>query len=104
LDVAWQKHTPAKSPWLVFSRICAGTLGSYAFCWGFVALGGASLIAAGVEFHEATSLVSMFAFLIYLVTFCWAFIASSLVLVWGVLAWGGALMALAGWWITNLIA
>ena len=44
------------------------------------------------------------AFVIYLVTFCWAFIAASLVLVWGVLAWGGALMALAGWWITNLIA
>ena len=70
-----------RSPWQLFSRICASTLGSYAFCWGFVALGGAALIATGIEFHEA----------------------SSLVLVWGVLAWGGALMALAGWWIARLV-
>ena len=93
-----------RSRWQVFSRICASTLGSYAFCWGFVALGGASLIAAGLEFHEASSLVSMLAFLLYLTTFCWAFIASSLALVWGVLAWGGALMALAGWWFARLMA
>ena len=92
-----------RSPWQLFSRICASTLGSYAFCWGFVALGGAVLIATGTEFHEASSLVLMLAFPMFLTTFCWAFIASSLVLVWGVLAWGGALMALAGWWIARLV-
>jgi hypothetical protein len=96
--------TISQSAWHVISRIGAGVLGSYVFAWGFIALGASALIAAGTEFHEASSLVSMLAFLIYLATFCWAFIAGSLVVVWGVLAWGGALMALAGWWIAHLVA
>lgn len=94
--------TPSQSAWHIASRIGAGVLGSYVFAWGFIALGAASLIAAGTEFHEASSLVSMLAFVLFLVTFCWAFIAKSLVLVWGVLGWGGALMALSGWWIAHL--
>jgi hypothetical protein len=95
--------TSLQSPWHIVSRISAGLFGSYVFTWGFIALGASALIAAGTEFHEASSLVSMLSFLIYLCAFCWAFIAGSLVLVWGVLAWGGALMALAGWWIAHLI-
>jgi hypothetical protein len=93
----------SRPTWHVISRIGAGVLGSYVFTWGFVALGASALIAAGTEFHEASSLVSMLSFLVYLCAFCWAFISASLVLVWGVLAWGGALMTLAGWWIAHLI-
>lgn len=85
----------------VLSRICASILGSYAFTWGFIALGASSLIVAGTEFHEASSLTSMLGFVVFLCTFCWAFIAASLTRVWVVLAGGGALMTLAGWWISR---
>ena len=88
--------TATQSSWHVFSRVCAGIFGSYAFTWGFIALGASSLIAAGTEFHEASSLASMLGFLIYLAAFCWAFIAASLVRVWVVLAGGGALMTAGG--------
>jgi hypothetical protein len=88
----------------VFSRVCASILGSYAFAWGFIALGVSSLIGAGFEFHEASSLVSMLGFLLFLGTFCWAFIAASIARVWLVLAGGGALMTLAGWWVARLVA
>lgn len=91
----------ARSPWHIVSRIAGSILGSYAFCWGFIALGAASLIAAGVEFHEASSLTSMLAFLIFLCAFCWAFIAQSVARVWIVLAGGGASMTLLGWWISR---
>ncbi len=92
------------SRWHIFSRICAGILGSYAFAWGFIALGVASLIGAGLEFHEALSLVSMLGFLLFLATFCWAFVAVSLARVWVVLAGGGAAMTLAGWLISRAVA
>jgi hypothetical protein len=91
------------SRWHVFSRVCAAILGSYAFTWGFAALGISSLIGAGVEFHEATSLVAMLGFLVFLAAFCWAFLATSLRRVWIVLAGGGAYMTLAGWWLAHLI-
>jgi len=96
--------TVSYSSWHVFSRICAGILGSYVFTWGLIALGASSLIAAGTEFHEATSLVSMLGFLVFLCTFCWAFVAASVVRVWAVLAGGGALMTLSGWWISRALA
>jgi hypothetical protein len=94
----------ASSPaWHVFSRICASILGSYAFAWGFIALGVSSLIACGLEFHEASSLVAMLGFLLFLCTFCWAFVAASIARVWAVLAGGGAVMTLVGWWLARAI-
>jgi uncharacterized membrane protein len=92
------------SSWHVFSRVCASILGSYAFAWGFIALGVASLIGAGLEFHEAQSLTFMLGFLIYLATFCWAFVAASIARVWAVLAGGGAVMTLAGGLISRALA
>ena len=59
------------------------------------------MIVSGTEFHEASSLTLMLGFLVYLCAFCWAFISASLARVWIVLAGGGALMALAGWWIAR---
>jgi hypothetical protein len=75
------------------SRIAAAILGSYAFCWGFIAISMALLFAAGMSFHDAEHLCSILAMLIYLGLFCWAFAARSLPRVWVVLAGGGALMA-----------
>ena len=92
--------TATQSSWHVLSRVCASIFGSYAFTWGFIALGTSSLIVLGTEFHEASSPTSMFGFLIYLAAFCWAFIAASLVRVWVVLAGGGALMTVVGWWVS----
>jgi len=96
--------TATQSSWHVFSRVCASIFGSYAFTWGFTALGASSLIVIGAEFHEASSLTSMLGFLLFLWTFCWAFIAASITRVWVVLAGGGAAMTLAGWWISRLVA
>ena len=93
--------TATQSSWHVFSRVCASIFGSYAFTWGFIALGASSLIVFGTEFHEATSLTSMLGFLIYLAAFCWAFVAASIARVWVVLAGGGALMTAVGWWVSR---
>ena len=92
------------SSWLVASRVCASILGSYAFTWGFIALAAASLLTAGLEFHEATDLASMLGFLVFLAGFCFAFIAISLARVWLLLVGGGALMSLAGWWLSRGLA
>jgi len=96
--------TTTQSSWHVLSRICAGILGSYLFTWGFVALGATALLAAGLGFHEATDLVSMLGFLIFLTAFCFAFIAASLTRVWLVLAGGGALLTFAGWCLSRSLA
>ena len=77
----------------VLLRITAAVLGSYAFCWGFVALSMAGLFALGMSFHDAEHLCAMLAFLLYVAVFCWAFAARSLARVWAVLAGGAALMA-----------
>ncbi len=84
-------------------RIVAAVGGGYAFCWGFVALGVASLFALGMEFHDAESLSSMLAFLVYVASFIWAFAAPSLSRVCLVLFGGAALMAAAASVIQHLL-
>jgi len=81
----------------VVGRVSAGLLGSYAFTWGFSALGIAGLVALGVDFHEAETGVLLLALLVFLGVFLWAFAAASLARVWLVLAGGGALMTAAAW-------
>lgn len=93
--------TASQSRWHIASRVGASLLGSYAFTWGFIALLSTSLLTAGLEFHEGTDLAYMLGFLVFLATFCYAFIARSLTLVWVVLAGGGAVMTLAGWWLSK---
>jgi hypothetical protein len=85
----------------VLSRLCAGIVGSYAFTWGFIALVAGALLSLGLEFHEATDLAWMLGLLVYLVCFCFAFIANSLPRIWLVLAGGGALMTFLGWWLSR---
>lgn len=72
----------SQTSWHITSRVAAGVLGGYAFTRGFAAAGTMLLFAAGMQFDEATSLVLMLGFLVYLMVFCWAFVAASLVRVW----------------------
>ena len=86
---------------LIVSRIAAGLAGGYDFTWGFVTLGIAMLLAVGVSFGEARTLIFLVAFLLLLVVFFWAFIATSLARVWLVLLGGGATMTGIAWLMTR---
>lgn len=94
----------AHSPLRIASRVLAGVVGTWGFVWGFAVFGIAALVAAGMDYNEAYRLIMMLAFLVFLVLFCWAFVASSLLRVWGVLAGGGLLMTVAGWQLTRHLA
>jgi hypothetical protein len=87
-----------------FGRVAAGLAGGYAFTWGFVTLGIALLLAAGVDFGEARTLIFLLAFLLFLGVLLWAFVANNLARVWLVLAGGGATMTGAAWLMTRAVA
>lgn len=88
----------------VVSRIAASLLGGYAFVWGFTTLGIVLGLAAGMPYVEAQTLLYLLAFLVFLVCFCWAFVADSLLRVWAVLAGGGGFMSAAGWLLSRVLA
>jgi hypothetical protein len=88
----------------IVSRILAAVVGGWGFTWGFVTLGIALLVAGGMGYHDAQTLVYLLAFLVYLVFFLWAFSEASLRRVWLVLAGGGAAMTGLAWWITQSLA
>jgi hypothetical protein len=77
----------------------ASLLGSYAFVWGFVSLGTALGVAAGMPYADAHRLLQMLAFLVFLAGFCWAFAARSVARVWLTFVGGGAAMTLCAWWL-----
>jgi hypothetical protein len=83
------------------NRIIAAILGGYAFTWGFSVLGITSLVALGIDFHEAETGLSLIAFLVFLGLFLWAFAAKSIIRVWLVLAGGAAIMMLIGTVLQN---
>jgi hypothetical protein len=83
--------------WVTINRIAAALLGGYAFTWGFTALGIAGLVTLGVDFHEAEKGVLLLAFLVFLGLFLWAFAATSVLRVWGLLGGGAVLMTTAAW-------
>lgn len=84
-------------------RVAAGVFGTYAFAWGFVTLGIALLLIAGMPYGEARTLAYLLAFLVMLVGFCWAFAAASLARVWLVLGGGGIAMSAAAWWLLRAL-
>lgn len=92
------------SPQRIPSRIAAGLVGGYVFTWGFVALGIASLAILGLSFDDAYALTVILAFLLFLVVFCWAFAAVSVVRVWIVLTGGGAVMTGVAWAVSRFLA
>lgn len=91
--------TTATSPTTahVIGRIAASLLGGYAFTWGVTTLGITGLVALGVDYHEAHTVLMLLAFLVFLVAFVWAFAARSLARVWLVLGLGGLCMTEAAW-------
>lgn len=93
--------TLAKPGVLIASRVTASLLGGWVFVWGFASLGIAGLVALGVPYGEARTLLMLLAFLVFLVAFCWSFAAASVVRVWVVLAGGGAVMTAAAWWLSK---
>lgn len=88
--------------WQIASRVAASLLGSYAFVWGLVMLGIGLCLQAGMAYSDAMALASLYAFVVFLVTFLWSFAAASVLRVWGVLLGGGVLMTAAGWWLSRL--
>jgi hypothetical protein len=94
--------TPSSTAQVV-ARIAASLLGGYAFVWGFTTLGIVLGLAVGMPFAEAQTLLYLLAFLVFLVCFCWAFVAESLLRVWAVLAGGGGLMTTAGWLLSRAL-
>lgn len=87
----------------ILSRVVASLLGGYVFVWGSCTLGIGLGLLAGASYREAVELAYLLAFLLFLVVFCWAFAAASLLRVWLVLAGGGAAMSLAAWVITRTL-
>jgi hypothetical protein len=85
----------------IVSRVAASLLGGWLFVWGFATLGIALALAAGMVYGEATQLIYLLAFPLFLTMFCWAFAVSSLVRAWAVLAGGGAVMTAIAWVMTR---
>lgn len=84
----------SRSPRLhLAARVGAAVFGGYAFTWGFIAAGAASLFKAGMDFHDAEFLSSAVGLLVFLVAFLWTFAARRVWLAWVLLAGGGGLMA-----------
>ena len=96
--------TNAITPHQIAARVAASLLGGWAFVWGFTNLGIAVLVAAGMPYAEANTLLMLLAFIVLLIAFCWAFAAASVVRVWAVLAGGGAVMTAAAWWLARSLA
>ena len=87
----------------IVSRIAASLLGGWVFTWGFASLGIVLLVAAGMSYREAQTLLFLLAFLVFLALFCWSFAAASLARVWLVLGGGGASMTAAAWALSRTL-
>lgn len=77
----------------VAARIAAAVLGGYGFAWGLAAAATSLAVAAGMGFHDAEFLSSLFGVLAFLGALLWAIAARRLWPVWAVLAGGGAALA-----------
>jgi len=86
-----------------FLHALLGLSGSYAFTWGFTALGVAGLVALGVDFHEAETTLLLLAFLVFLPLFLWGFAAACFTRVWVVLFGGAVFMAAAAWGLQRVL-
>lgn len=75
------------------SRAAAGILGGYACAWGIAAAGTSLMYAAGMGFHDAEFLASLFGVLALLCGFLWSVASRRAWLPWVVLGGGGLLLA-----------
>jgi len=99
MDLSIAKNRPAA----LTLRVVVALVGGYAFTWGFVTFGIASLAALGRDFHEAEMLLLLLAFIVYLGLFLWAFTASSLMRVVVVFAGGGLGLTVGAWALQRAI-
>lgn len=77
--------------------LATALVGSFAFTWGFVALGVAGQVALGGDFHEAEMAMLLLAFLVFLPLFLWAFASPRQGRVRALLFGGAAWMTAAAW-------
>jgi hypothetical protein len=68
--------TPAVN---ILARVLAGLLGGYGFVWAFSALAISLLVAAGMAYTQAWTLVMMLAFLLFLGVLLWTFSVRSVI-------------------------
>ena len=85
----------------IVSRITASLLGGWLFVLGFVSLGIAALLRAGVGYADAQTLMYLLAFLVFLCAFCWSYAARSALRAWITLFGGGAAMTALAWWLAH---
>lgn len=83
--------------------LLADCIGSFAFTWGFVALGVAGLVALGVDYHEAEVALMLLAFLVFLPLFLWSFASPRQGRVMALLFGGAAVMTAAAWAIQRAL-
>jgi hypothetical protein len=90
------RSVPEQRPrWAAGMRSAGALLGSYAFTWGFTALGVAAMASLGADYHEAEVAMMLLAFLVFLPLFLWAFASPRRARVWAVLGGGALLMCAA---------
>lgn len=88
----------------IISRVLAGVAGGWLFSYGLAGLAIALQVAAGSAYDEAHAAAMLFALVVYLAAFLWAFAARSERRVWIVLAGGGGAATLAAWLLGRALA
>lgn len=87
----------------VVSRVAAAVFGGYAFVWGFTTLLIAVALSLRLPYGDAQTTAYLLAFLVFLAVFLWSFAARRVVVVWSVLAGGGAFMTALAWALTRSV-
>lgn len=87
----------------IIARVTAGILGSYAFTWGLTAAGVATLVALGMDYHEAEMGMSMLALLLFPGVLLGCFAVRRIGWVWVGLSGGALLLFGAAWAIQRAL-
>lgn len=85
------------------AHLATTLVGSFAFTWGFVALGVAGLVALGVDYHKAEVLLMLLAILVFLPLFLWSFASPRQVRVMILLFGGAGLMTATAWTLQRVL-
>jgi hypothetical protein len=85
------------------ARLVITLVGSFAFTWGFVALGVAGLVALGVEYHEAEVSLMLLAILVFLPLFLWSFASPRQLRVTALLFGGAGVMTATAWTLQRVV-
>lgn len=83
------------------SRVAAGLLGGWVLVWGFVTLGIALLLKAGMPYGDARALVYLLAFLVFPVAICGAIAVRTATRAWLSTFVPGLAMTSLAWWLTR---